>query len=125
MTGQPGPEHMVMAVRSRWDCQGSRVCPVLAGGVISQAPIRRRARVRAVISNEQRLDTSYGDLSIVIHMDGQGTPENKDQTWDAVTSAAPAGVFFGWKNFFVKDHPMMSPQQTMARTPQPVMISSQ
>jgi hypothetical protein len=79
----------------------------------------------SMISNEQRLDTSHGDLAIVIHMDGQGTPANKDQTWDAVTSAAPPGVFFGWKNFFVKDHPMLSPQQTMARTPLPVMISYQ
>ena len=79
----------------------------------------------SMISNEQRLDTGYGDLAIVIHMDGQGTPEDKDQTWDAVTSAAPPGVFFGWKNFFVKDHPMMNPQQTMARTPLPVMISYQ
>jgi hypothetical protein len=79
----------------------------------------------SMISNEQRLDTSHGDLAIIIHMDGQGTPEDKDQTWDAVTSAAPPGVFFGWKNFFVKDDPMMNPQQTMARTPQPVMISYQ
>jgi hypothetical protein len=79
----------------------------------------------SMITNEQRLDTSLGDLAIVIHMDGQGTPADKDMTWDAVTSAAPPGVFFGWKNFFVKDDPMMSPQQTMARTPQPVMISYQ
>ncbi len=79
----------------------------------------------SMITNEQRLDTSFGDLAIVIHMDGQGTPQDKDQTWDAITSAAPAGVFFGWKNFFVKDDPMMTPQQTMARTPQPVMISYQ
>jgi hypothetical protein len=79
----------------------------------------------SMISNEQRLDTSHSDLAIVIHMDGQGTPANKDRTWDAVTSVAPSGVFFGWKNFFVKDHPMMSPQQTMARTPLPVMISYQ
>ncbi len=79
----------------------------------------------SMISNEQQLDTSYGNLAIVLHMDGQGTPGDKDQTWDAITSAAPPGVFFGWKNFFVKDHPMMSPQQTMARTPQPVMISYQ
>jgi hypothetical protein len=79
----------------------------------------------SMISNEQRLDTGYSDLAIVIHMDGQGTPQDKQQTWDAITSVAPAGVFFGWKNFFLKDHPMMSPQQTMARTPQPVMISYQ
>ena len=79
----------------------------------------------SMINHEQRLDTRYRDLAIVIHMDGQGTPQDKEQTWDAVTAAAPRGVFFGWKNFFVKDHPMMSPQQTMARTPQPVMISYQ
>jgi hypothetical protein len=58
-------------------------------------------------------------------MDGQGTPGDKLQTWQAVTAAAPAGVSFGWKNFFVKDHPMMSPRQTMARTPWLSMISYQ
>jgi len=79
----------------------------------------------SMISGEQWLDTRYGDLAIVVHMDGQGTPADKEQTWAAVTQAAPVGVFFGWKNFFTKDHPMMSPPQTMARSPQPVMISYQ
>jgi hypothetical protein len=79
----------------------------------------------SMIGGEQRLDTHYSDLAILIHMDGQGTPQDKEQTWDAVTSTAPPGVFFGWKNFFVKDHPMLDPQQTMAQTPQPVMISYQ
>jgi hypothetical protein len=79
----------------------------------------------SMIGSEQRLDTGHSDLAIVIHMDGQGTPTDKEQTWDAVTGAAPPGVFFGWKNFFVKDHPMLDPQETMARAPQPVMISYQ
>jgi hypothetical protein len=79
----------------------------------------------SMIQNESRLDTRHGDLAIVIHMDGQGTPADKIQTWDAVTAAAPRGVFFGWKNFFVKDHPMMTPGETMQRRPQPVMISYQ
>jgi hypothetical protein len=79
----------------------------------------------SMIQGEQQLDTGHGDLAIVIHMDGQGTPGVKQQTWDAVTGAAPAGVFFGWKNFYVKDHPMLDPRQTMARVPQPVMISYQ
>ena len=79
----------------------------------------------SMILDEQKLDTRYDDLAILIHMDGQGTPADKQQTWDTVTRAAPAGVFFGWKNFYVKDHPMMSPQQTMARTPRPSMISYQ
>jgi hypothetical protein len=77
------------------------------------------------IPDEKRLDTSNDDLAVVINMDGQGSPAMKRQTWDAVTAAAPPGVPFGWKDFYVKDQPMLSPSQTMARTPSPVMISYQ
>ena len=63
--------------------------------------------------------------SIVIHMDGQGTPGVKQDTWDAVTAAAPPGVFFGWKDFLVKDHPTLTPGETMEESPTPVMISYQ
>jgi hypothetical protein len=79
----------------------------------------------SMIQNEQRLDTRYQDLAILIHMDGQGTPANKEQTWEAVTAAAPPGVFFGWKDFYVKDHPMLDPRQTIERTPHLSMISYQ
>ena len=79
----------------------------------------------SMLSGEQDLDTRTDDIAIVIHMDGQGTQGEKQQTWDAVTSAAPKGVHFGWKNFIVKDHPMLTPQQTMTKTPTPVMISYQ
>ncbi len=77
------------------------------------------------VADEQRLDAYHDDLAIVLDMDGQGTPATKQQTWDADISAAPPGVTFGWKNFYVKDQPMLSPSQTMARTPNPVMISYQ
>ena len=79
----------------------------------------------SMIRDESALDTRHDDLAILIHMDGQGTPADKQQTWQAVTRAAPAGVFFGWKNFYVKDHPMMSPQQTVATAPHVSMISYQ
>jgi len=79
----------------------------------------------SMISGEQDLDTSNDDLSIVIHMDGQGTPADKLDTWNAVTGARPHGVYLGWKNFLVKDHPMLSPPQTMANAPAPMMISYQ
>jgi hypothetical protein len=79
----------------------------------------------AMIGDERDLDTGHDDLSIVIHMDGQGIPGVKQATWDAVTAAAPDGVFFGWKNFLVKDHPMLTPSQTMTKTPAPVMITYQ
>ncbi len=79
----------------------------------------------SMVTDEHGLDTSHDDLALVIHMDGQGTPADKLQTWNAVTATAPAGVFFGWKNFYAKDDPTLSPVQTMANTPQPVMISYQ
>jgi hypothetical protein len=79
----------------------------------------------SMITDEQRLDTGHDDIAIVIHMDGQGTPAEKLNTWNAVVSSAPPGVFFGWKNFYEKDHPTLSPSRTMANTPEPVMISYQ
>ena len=79
----------------------------------------------SMINGEADLDTSHDDLAIVIHMDGQGTPGAKLETWNAVTAAAPRGVFLGWKNFLVKDHPTLTPQQTMVNVPAPVMISYQ
>jgi len=79
----------------------------------------------AMIVGEQHLDTSNDDLAIVIHMDGQGTPAAKETTWNAVTSVAPPGVSFGWKDFLVMDHPTFTPRQTMEQSPLPVMISYQ
>ncbi len=79
----------------------------------------------SMIRGEHELDTRDQDLAILIHMDGQGTPAVKQQTWQAITSAAPAGVFFGWKDFYVKDHPMLDPRQTISRTPRLSMISYQ
>jgi hypothetical protein len=75
------------------------------------------------IQDLQGLDTSSDDLAIVIDMDGQGSPPVKQQTWHAITADAPPGVPFGWKNFYVKDQPMLSPAQTMANSPQPAVIS--
>ena len=79
----------------------------------------------SMIRDERKLDTRHDDLAILVHMDGQGTPADKQETWQAVTRAAPAGMFFGWKNFYTKDHPTMSPQQTVATDPHLSMISYQ
>ena len=79
----------------------------------------------SMIRDESKLDTRNDDLAILIHMDGQGTPGDKRQTWDAITGVAPPRVFFGWKNFYVKDHPMLSPRETIDRTPRLSMISYQ
>jgi hypothetical protein len=78
-----------------------------------------------MIQNVQRLDTRHDDLAIVINMDGQGAPGVKQQTWRAVVANAPRGVYFGWKDFYVKDTPMLGPRQTIRHRPAPVLISYQ
>jgi hypothetical protein len=79
----------------------------------------------SMIQDMQQLDTSYDNLAIVINMDGQGSPGAKLQTWQAVVAGAPKGVFFGWKDFYVEDRPMLGPAQTIDHDPTPVIISYQ
>jgi hypothetical protein len=79
----------------------------------------------SMIQDIQQLDTDYDDLAIVINMDGQGSPGAKLQTWQAVVAGAPKGVFFGWKDFYVEDRPMLGPAQTIDHDPTPVVISYQ
>jgi hypothetical protein len=79
----------------------------------------------SMIGDEAALKTNYNDLAVLIHMDGEGSTPSKIATWNAVTHAAPKGVPFGWKNFYKEDHPTMTPEQTMAQKPTPVMISYQ
>jgi hypothetical protein len=79
----------------------------------------------SMIGHEDRLDTGHDNLSMLIHMDGQGSPSLKDETWSGVVGARPDGVALGWKNFYTKDHPMLTPAQTLAKRPCPDMISYQ
>ncbi len=79
----------------------------------------------SMLRDEQDIDVSHDTLSILIHMDGNGTPALKQSTWDKVVQAAPKGVWFGFKNFYDEDHPTLTPRQTLAHKPTPVMISYQ
>ncbi|HTZ92402.1 MAG TPA: hypothetical protein VMB74_08410 [Streptosporangiaceae bacterium] len=78
-----------------------------------------------MIGDIRQLDTRHQDLAVVINMDGQGAPSTKQQTWAAVVAGAPSGVFFGWKDFYVKDTPMLGPRATLLHEPQPMLISYQ
>jgi hypothetical protein len=78
-----------------------------------------------MIQDIQQLDTRHSDLALVINMDGQGAPSSKQLTWAAVVAHAPKGVFFGWKDFYLKDRPMLGPRATLNHQPEPVLISYQ
>ncbi|WP_420370391.1 hypothetical protein [Curtobacterium sp. L1-20] len=69
---------------------------------------------------------SHPELDLLIHVDGQGSQPDKQATWKALHVDAPAGVHWGWKNFFDEDTPMLTPRQTMAEVaPAPALITYQ
>ena len=79
-----------------------------------------------MIVGRDRLDTSRDELSVLIHADGFGTPGSKVATWNALHQGEPAGVRWGWKNFYDEDQPMFTPAETMAIGPKsPVFVSFQ
>jgi hypothetical protein len=81
---------------------------------------------KSMILDEQSLVTTHDNLAMLVHMDGQGMPYDKDATWKVVKDNLPPGIhWLGWKDFYVKDHPMITPEATMAKQPTPVMISYQ
>lgn len=77
----------------------------------------------AMIGNEASLNTNHPELAMLIQMDGQGSPEAKDHTWNAITAAAPTGIGFGWKNFLTRDTPTLSAADTMRKKPTPDLVS--
>ena len=78
-----------------------------------------------MLRDQQRINTDSPQVAVLIHMDGLGTQDLKDETWAAVVKAAGPGTPLGWKNFYTKDTPMLTPQQTMSKKPTPAMISYQ
>ncbi len=79
----------------------------------------------SMIRHESALVTTHDELAMVIHMDGQGTTGQKTSTWRSVVNGRPDGVAMGWKNFYSEDRPVLTPRQTMAYQPTPMMISYQ
>ena len=79
----------------------------------------------SMLRDQQQISTDNPKVAVLIHMDGQGAPGLKDETWAAVVQAAGPGAPLGWKNFYKKDTPMLTPEQTMSKTPTPLMISYQ
>jgi hypothetical protein len=79
----------------------------------------------AMVQHRERLDTSRAELAVTIHADGQGSQGEKQETWRALHQNAP-DVHWGWKNFYDEDHPMLTPEQTIAQVhPRPDLVSYQ
>lgn len=78
-----------------------------------------------MISERETLDLSHPELATVLHVDGQGTQPGKAGTWAALRQGAPAGLWWGWKNFIDEDLPTLTPEQTYQVQPVPDLVTYQ
>jgi len=79
-----------------------------------------------MLQDRSQIDTSRPELAMLIHADGQGAQPDKQATWRALHQDAPAGIAWGWKNFYDEDAPMLTPEQTVTDvSPLPDLITYQ
>jgi hypothetical protein len=80
----------------------------------------------AMLPGRELLDTSRDELAVMVHADGQGAQADKQATWRALWQNPPAPLFWGWKNFYDEDLPMLTAEQTVAQVdPTPSLVSYQ
>ena len=78
------------------------------------------------IRGREQLDTSRDELAVMVHADGQGSQGDKQATWQRLHENPPAPLWWGWKNFYDEDAPVLTPEQTIAQvSPRPQLISYQ
>ncbi|WP_341358181.1 hypothetical protein V5H98_10300 [Georgenia sp. M64] len=78
-----------------------------------------------MIPGVDTVDQSRSELAVLIHADGQGGQGAKQGTWATLRANAPSVRWWGWKNFYDEDVPMLTPEQTMQVQPVPNFISYQ
>jgi hypothetical protein len=81
----------------------------------------------STLPDRDRLDLSRPELAVLVHADGQGSQGDKQATWQALHGDLPVGpLYWGWKNFYDEDHPMLTPAQTIEQVvPTPQLITYQ
>lgn len=80
----------------------------------------------SMVTDRHTLDLSRPEIAMLLHVDGQGGQPDKQATWANLQKDAPAGVAWGWKNFYDEDAPMLTPEQTMTGVhPTPELITYQ
>jgi len=125
---EPGQRHLDQ-IGSVGAAEVNQVAGWLAGYVREQQLPQKMLvlhQFRAdMITDIATLQTGHDEVAVVIHADGNGSQGAKAETWERVLSGAPAGVAFAWKNFVDEDSPMLTPEQTMAVEPTPVLVSYQ
>ena len=79
-----------------------------------------------MVRDRDQLDTSHPELAFVLHADGNGTPEMKFETWNALREGLSDDWFMAWKNFIDEDTPTFTLEQTYDEVdPRPWFVSYQ
>lgn len=79
-----------------------------------------------MIPDVDEVDLSRDELAVLIHVDGQGAQGAKQTTWRTLQQHAPSVEYWGWKNFYDEDVPMLSAEETMSQVePVPDFVSYQ
>ncbi|MGY1708374.1 hypothetical protein ACI8AC_02575 [Geodermatophilus sp. SYSU D00758] len=79
-----------------------------------------------MLPGREQLDMSRDELAVMVHADGQGGQAAKQDTWRVLHQTGPEGLYWGWKNFYDEDLPMLTPEETIAQVdPRPQLISYQ
>lgn len=78
-----------------------------------------------MIQTVPEVDLSRSELAVLVHADGQGPQGSKQETWRTLHANAPDIDWWGWKNFYDEDSPMLTPEETARVEPFPHFISYQ
>lgn len=78
----------------------------------------------SMIADRTAVEVNRPEVTVLIHVDGQGTQPQKQATWRTLHADAPV-TWWGWKNFYDEDSPMLTPEQTATVVPVPDLITYQ
>ncbi|WP_152192788.1 serine/threonine-protein kinase [Georgenia satyanarayanai] len=79
-----------------------------------------------MIQTVPEVDLSRSELAVLVHADGQGGQGAKQDTWRTLHEHGPDIEWWGWKNFYDEDFPMLTPEQTISQVdPVPHFITYQ
>ena len=138
--------HVGLALDPEWRLGANEVHLTQIGSVDVQevnrvvtwlADVTRENRLpqKLLVLHQFRLDMLPGrdgvelgrdELAVMVHADGQGPQGSKQATWRNLRAGAQDELWWGWKNFYDEDSPMLTPEQTVAQVdPLPQLISYQ
>lgn len=78
-----------------------------------------------MIQTVPEVDLSRSEIAVLVHADGQGSQPAKQGTWATLRANGPDIEWWGWKNFYDEDVPMLTPEETAQVVPFPHFISYQ